>query len=97
MAEQALARIRKLYAIERRLPSLLPPTDDPGQEQRRRHREEQRRATRQREARPVLDELEQWLEQQRTSPAVVHEATGGRRHDPITAFHCGGQGGLTSQ
>jgi transposase len=62
-AEQALALIRKLYAIERQLPPLLP-TDEPGQEQRRRQREEQRRATRQREAKPLLDDLGRWLEQQ---------------------------------
>lgn len=66
-AEQALTLIRKLYVIERKLPPLLPPSGEPGQEQRRRQREEQRRATRQREARPVLDELEKWLEQQRAS------------------------------
>src|SRR5262249_26468537 len=62
-AEQALALIRKLCGVERNLPPLLPPSDEPGQEQRRRQREEQRRATRQREAGPVLDELEGWLEQ----------------------------------
>jgi transposase len=66
-AEQALLLIRKLYVVERHLPPLLPPSDGPGQEQRRRHREEQRRETRQREGRPVLDELERWLEQQRPS------------------------------
>jgi transposase len=64
-AEQALATVRKLYLIERNLPPLLPPSDEPGQEQCRRQREEQRRATRQREARPVLDELEEWLERER--------------------------------
>jgi transposase len=64
-AEQALVLIRKLYAVERKLPPLLPPSDEPGQEQRRRHREEQRRQTRQREAKPVLDELEKWLERER--------------------------------
>jgi len=64
-AEQALVLIRKLYVIERKLPPLLLPCDDPGQEQRRRYREEQRRQTRQREAKPVLDELEKWLERER--------------------------------
>jgi transposase len=64
-AEQALVLIRKLYVIERKLPPLLPPSDEPGQEQRRRQREEQRRQTRQREAQPVLDEWEQWLERER--------------------------------
>ena len=66
-AEQALTLIRQLYAIERALPQLLLPSDAPGQEQRRRQREEQRRATRQREATPVLDELERWLERERAS------------------------------
>jgi hypothetical protein len=64
-AEQALVLIRKLYAVERQLPPLLAPCDDPGQEQRCRHREEQRRQTRQRGAKPVLDELEKWLERER--------------------------------
>jgi transposase len=64
-AEQALVLIRKLYGIERELPPLLPPSDEPGQEQRRRQREEQRRETRRREARPVLDEFERWLERER--------------------------------
>ena len=64
-AEQALAMVRKLYVIERKLPPLLPPSDEPGDGHQRRHREEQRRETRQREAAPVLDELEQWLERER--------------------------------
>jgi hypothetical protein len=66
-AEQALVLIRKLYAVERNLPPPLAPGDEPGQEQRRRQREEQRRATRQREAKPALDELEKWLEQTRAT------------------------------
>jgi transposase len=66
-AERALALIRKLYAVERGLPPLLPPSDEPGQEQLRRQREEQRRTARRREARPVLDELGKWLEQQRAA------------------------------
>lgn len=64
-AERALALIRELYLIERKLPPLLLPSDDPGQEQRRRHREEQRREARQREATPVLRELEGWLQRER--------------------------------
>ncbi|HKB35465.1 MAG TPA: IS66 family transposase [Gemmataceae bacterium] len=64
-AEPALALIRRLYAVERNLPPLLLPFDEPGQEQRRRHREEQRRTARQREARPALDELEKWLDRER--------------------------------
>jgi transposase len=66
-AEQALVLIRKLYVIERNLLPLLAPGDEPGQEQRRRQREEQRRVMRQCEARPVLEELERWLEQQRAA------------------------------
>jgi transposase len=64
-AEAALALIRRLYAVERGLPPLLAPSDEPGQGQRRRQREEQRRATRQAEAKPVLEELEKRLEGQR--------------------------------
>jgi transposase len=62
---RALELIRELYAIERSLEPLLPPSDDPAATQRRRHREEQRRQTRQREARPVLDELKKWLDGQK--------------------------------
>lgn len=61
-AEEALTLIRELYAIERKLPPLLPPSDEPGQEQRRREREEQRRVAREAQARPVLEKLERWLE-----------------------------------
>jgi transposase len=64
-AEQALALIRKLYVIERGLLPLLPPSGEPGNEQRRRQREEQRRQARRREAKPVLEELEKWLERER--------------------------------
>jgi transposase len=64
-AEEALALIRKLYAVERTLPPLLPPSDEPGAAERRRQREEQRRQTRQAEAKPVLEELAKWLEKER--------------------------------
>lgn len=64
-AEVALGLIRRLYAIERKLPVLLLPSDEPGGEQQRRQREEQRRAARQREAAGVLDELREWLDEQR--------------------------------
>ena len=60
-AEEALTLIRELYAVERKLPLLLPPSDEPGQDQRRREREEQRRAARQAGAKPVLEKLEAWL------------------------------------
>jgi transposase len=64
-ANAALERIRQLYALERDLPPLLPPADDPAAQQQRRHREEQRRAQRQEQARPVLGELKQWLDEQK--------------------------------
>jgi transposase len=64
-AEAALALIRKLYAIERQLPPLLPPSDEPGTGEQRRQREGQRRVTRQAQAKPVLDELEKWLDEGR--------------------------------
>ena len=60
-AEEALTLIRELYAVERKLPPLLPPSDEPGQDQRRREREGERREARQAKARPVLEKLEAWL------------------------------------
>jgi hypothetical protein len=54
-----------LYAIERALPPLLPPSDDPAERDQRRQREEQRRALRQRDAEPVWDELSKWLAEQK--------------------------------
>jgi len=63
-AEAALAYIGQLYAIERSLPPLLRPSDDPAEQAQRRAREEQRRLQRQTQAQPVLDELKQWLTQQ---------------------------------
>lgn len=64
-AEVALTLIRRLYAVERKLPPSLPPGDEPGMEEQRRSREEQRRVERQAGARPVLDELEKWLDRER--------------------------------
>ncbi len=55
-ADGALALIRELYAVERKLPPLLPPSDGPGAGQRL-PREEQRRVTRQALALPVLEKL----------------------------------------
>ncbi|MBY0230534.1 MAG: IS66 family transposase [Gemmataceae bacterium] len=63
-AEEALALIRKLYAVEKGLPPLLGPSDEPGDAEQRRQREEQRRGMRQRQAKPVLDELGKWLEKE---------------------------------
>jgi hypothetical protein len=64
-AEAALTTVRQLYAIERKLPPLLPPGDEPGSAEQRRSREEQRREARGQQAKPVLDELEKWLECER--------------------------------
>jgi transposase len=64
-ANAALEPIRHLYAIERQLPALLPPTDEPGAAEQRRQREEQRRQRRQQQAAPLLAELKQWLEAER--------------------------------
>jgi transposase len=64
-ANEALALIRKLYAIERDLPPLLPPADDPVGQQQRRQREEHRRHIREQEAEPILTELKKWLDEQR--------------------------------
>lgn len=64
-ASQALEMISRLYAIERALPPLLPPSDDPASGDLRRQREEQRRQLRQRDAEPVWDELSKWLGEQK--------------------------------
>jgi transposase len=64
-AEVALELIRQLYALERDLPPLLPPTDDPTAAEQRRCREEQRRHLREQHAGPVLAELKKWLDEQR--------------------------------
>jgi transposase len=62
-AEVALELIRKLYAIERELPPELPPSDDEQEQQRRQQREEQRRRIREEKAKPVLEQLKKWLEE----------------------------------
>ncbi len=66
-AIKALDMIGRLYAIERALPPLLPPSDDSTQRELRRQREEQRRARRQWDAEPVWDELSKWLDAQKPS------------------------------
>jgi transposase len=68
-ADTALTLIRQLYAIERDLPPLLVPSDDPVAAEQRRQREEQRRQLRQLQAEPVLTTLKQWLDAQR--PGVL--------------------------
>jgi transposase len=62
-AQAALEWIGQLYAIERGLPPLLPPADDPVLAQQRRQREEQRQGCRQRQAGPVLSALQHWLQE----------------------------------
>jgi transposase len=64
-AKVAVELIGQLYAIERELPPLLEPTDDPLTQPLRRAREEQRRVLRQQQAEPVLARLQQWLDEQR--------------------------------
>src|SRR4029077_19690327 len=49
-AEVVLAWIGQLYAIERELPPLLPPSDEPAATEQRRQREEQRRCWREHRA-----------------------------------------------
>jgi transposase len=64
-AGAALEWIGQLYAIERDLPPLLPPSDDPAATHQRQQREEQRRLWRQHQAKPVLAELKEWLDEQK--------------------------------
>jgi transposase len=64
-AEVALERIRQLYAIERELPLLLPPSEEAVTPEQRRQREEQRRQRRQQQAEPILTELKTWLDEER--------------------------------
>jgi transposase len=64
-ASKGLEMIGRLYAVERALPPLLPPSDDPVQREQRLQREEQRRQLRQRDAGPVWDELSKWLGEQK--------------------------------
>jgi transposase len=63
LAREAVAWIGQLYAIERDLPPLLPPSDDPAARAERCHREEQRRTRRCAQAAPILTALQQWLDE----------------------------------
>jgi transposase len=65
LGNAALEWIRQLYAIERGLPPLLPPSDNPQAVMQRWQREEQRQVARQRQAEPVLVALKRWLDEQR--------------------------------
>ena len=64
-AQTILEFFRQLYAIERELLPLLPPSDEPLATDQRRQREELRRLTRQRVAVPILVALKEWLDQTR--------------------------------
>jgi transposase len=65
-AQAALERIGQLYTIERALPPLLPPSDEPAVAEQRRQREEQRRQRRQQQAAPVVAALKQWLDEHKS-------------------------------
>src|SRR5262249_30808246 len=66
-ASKAVELIGRLYAIERELPPLLPPSDDPAAQHQRSQREEQRQQARQPPGRPILDELKEWLDEEKPS------------------------------
>ena len=70
-ADRALELIGQLYAIERDLPPLLPPSDDAQEKQQRRQREQERRLARQRHSQPVLDTLKQWLDEHKDNCQFV--------------------------
>jgi len=79
LATRALEWIRRLYAIERELPPLLPPSDDAVANEQRRQREEHRRHQREQQVEPVLAELKKWLdeEQPQTLPkSALGQAVG---------------------
>jgi transposase len=79
LAREAVERIGQLYAIERALPPLLPPSDDPGETEARRQREEQRWLWRQQHTKPLLDELKKWLEEHKDKvlpKSVIGQAFG---------------------
>jgi transposase len=63
-AQPAVDWIGRLYATERKLPTLLAPSDDPALQEQRRQREELRQRQRQQQAQPVLKALKAWLDEQ---------------------------------
>jgi transposase len=78
-ARAAVELIGRLYAVERDLPPLLAAAAEPLAEAARREREEQRRQWRERQARPVLEELKKWLDGQRDQvlpKSVLGQAVG---------------------
>jgi hypothetical protein len=64
-ADAALELIGKLYAVERQLPPLLVPSDDPAMCEARRAREVERCRQRERQTETVLSELTKWLQETR--------------------------------
>jgi transposase len=64
-AKVAVAWIGQLYAVERELPALLVPSDDPVAQQQRQQREEQRQKSRHQRAEPILTELKKWLDEEK--------------------------------
>jgi len=75
-ADVALGYIRQLYAIERDLPLLLPPSEEPTTQEQRCQREEQRCRLRRWQAEPILAELKKWLEEER--PRALPKSTLGQ-------------------
>lgn len=65
--ERAKARelFGRLFATERALPPMSPPSDDPAQREQRRQCEGQRRQLRRRDSEPVWDELSKWMAEQK--------------------------------
>lgn len=61
-AQKAVDWIGQLYSVERELPALLPVEAEPTA---RRQREEERRRQRQEKAKPILDELKKWLDEEK--------------------------------
>ena len=68
-ANTAIELFGRLYAVERTLPPLLPPSDAPAERNARAARERERKRLRQRDADPILAELKDWLD--RIKPAAL--------------------------
>jgi transposase len=68
-ADVALGLIRRLYTLERELPPLLAPSDDPAEQSRRTATEQLRCRLRREGAQGVLNELHSWMAQVR--PGVL--------------------------
>jgi len=66
-ANAAIELFRRLYAIKRDLPPLLPPSDDPTERANRVAHEAQRKRLCQRDADPILKDLKTWLDVTRPS------------------------------